>query len=269
MFNSNVSLKRKEHKIYRLHTDCYNPSKELAWLVGYILGDGYITQYNIIGMKTKDDDLKRYYLKNFKKWTKNINLNFIIDFNYGKEQVFRNGVYKCKPIWSIRICFREAYLFIKKFKENPLYCLEFFPKRYWIYLLKGLWDAEGHINLYRNNIRIGFTNYNEDILRLYETFCSNFDFKYQKCKGKINISKSSDIIKFIKFVGVTIKRKYKNEVKNRVLEVTRIHKLYNKVNYLKYKGYKRRDIWIKIDKKIPLSTLDNWLYCNRNPYNLK
>lgn len=262
-FAAGLKLIRPHYK-NKLPDNAYFSSKELAWLIGYILGDGYITQNNtVIGMKTKDNEIKNLFIKYFRNWS-NYN-NFIIDYYNERIQKFSNGTYKCKPIWSVRVCFKEAGLFLKQFKDKPIYSLQYFPNKYWKYILKGLWDAEGNINLNKNRIRIIFTNYRLDILKLYETICSYLNFRYSKDKTHIYISNLPDVIRLVDEIGITIKRKYTIQLKNRFAELRNMTKIYYKVKNLKRMNLKRREIWRRIDKRIPLGTLDGWLYGNVVP----
>jgi len=161
---------------YHLTKSAREPSKELAWLVGYLLGDGYFTRGWVIGMKTKDRDLKDFYIKNFEQWSEHS--KFCVSQRKKHFQKFSNGTYCCKPVWSVRACFKEAYFFLRRFKNRPLYSLEFFPKKHWRFILKGLWDSEGCMTLRENNnrIQVSFVNSNERILRLYEKLCLSLGF---------------------------------------------------------------------------------------------
>jgi len=213
---------------HRLPNKAYKPSKPLSWLVGFILGDGNIFN-NTITITTIDKEIKNMFIKNFKKWS-NFK-KFYVYIDKRKEQKFSNGkYYKVKDRINIRVTFKEASIFLQKFKNNPLYCLEFFPKKYWKYILKGLWDAEGSIFLTRKNyIRIVFSNTNKEILILYKKICSSLGFKFYVSKLKRNrvnivIENLSDVINFIDIIGITIKRKVTPEIKKQI-DIRR--KLYN------------------------------------------
>jgi len=73
-----LGLKKGNLK-YSLPDSAREPSSELAWLIGYILGDGSLIRERWrIGVVTKDEELKKKYLDTFKKWYgENINFTFI------------------------------------------------------------------------------------------------------------------------------------------------------------------------------------------------
>ena len=186
-----LNLKKKERN-KTLPKSAKKPSKALAWLVGYILGDGHLNDVNwSIEVITKDEDLKEYFQKQFEEWSGHTNLS--INRRGGGFRKFPSGTRYYKPSWKIYVYFKEAYQFLKQFDEDPLYCLEFFPKKYWKWILKGLWDAEGCISPQTNPncVRISFGNYNEEIRELYMKICHHLDFHpsvrpstYRNSKGK-------------------------------------------------------------------------------------
>lgn len=272
-----IGLKKdRSIPLKRLSPSAKKPSKILTWLVGYLLGDGYLTTNWTIGMTTKDNDLKEFYIKNFRKWSRFKKEEFVIDQEEGEYNDKEKGkVYTCKRKWKVRVCSKEAWQFFKKFKDNPLYSLKFFPKEYWQFLLKGLWDAEGHITPAKGRIEIGFSNSNEKILTVYEKLCLYLGYHSLKFEDegetKIMFYKMKEVRDFVERIGITIQRK-RDKIRNRLREIKRKMKkinermeIYYKIKKLKENGIKRKETWERINRKIPISTFDNWFYYNGKP----
>lgn len=273
-----LGLKRGQgtpHK--RLPFLAKKPNKTLTWLVGYLLGDGYLTTSWTIGMKTKDNDLKEFYIKKFSVWSKFKKEEFVIHREGGKYNDKEKGkIYNCKKRWVIRICSKDAWQFLKKFRDHPFSCLKFFPKEYWRFLLKGLWDAEGHITPpAKGGIEVGFSNSDEKILILYEKLCLSLRYHPLRFKdrneSKIMLYRMREVLDFVEKIGVTIKRK-QNKIRNRLRNIKmKIRKIdermeiYYKLRKLKEKGMQRKEIWEKIAKQVPIRTFDNWFYNIRKP----
>lgn len=224
-----AGLDVKEH-IKKLPKDAYRPSKELAYITGLLLGDGSFryqkskgrTSYVII-FATKDKDLMDIFTKKFKKWS-----------NFEPRLVVLKGGFKRFPsgqmshyqkTYYTQIAFKEAWYLLKKFKNNPLACLEFFPKKHYKWIIKGLWDAEGCIRIKNEYIRIYFSNSDENILSLYKSLLKKYDLNYCVEKQKhnsvnITISDKFNVLKFIKTIeGITIKRKETPEIKKIINEL--------------------------------------------------
>ncbi|MDI6591568.1 MAG: LAGLIDADG family homing endonuclease [Patescibacteria group bacterium] len=272
-----IGLKRDNiGPLKRLPILAKEPSKELAWLVGYLLGDGYLTTSWTIGMKSKDNDLKNFYIKNLKKWSKFKKEEFVIDREEGEYNDKEKGkVYTCENIWVVRACSKEAWQLLKKFKDNPLYSLRFFPEEYWKFILKGLWDAEGHMTPAKGIIEIGFSNSNEKILSLYEKLCLSLGYHPLKFKdrdeSKIMLFRMREAQDFVKRIGVTVQRKrlkikkILRKIKRKLKKFNERIEIYNQLKKLKQQGMQRKEIWEKISRKVPISTFDKWFYDIRKP----
>jgi len=203
----------------KLPKSSYNFSKELAYIVGLILGDGSFrhqkskerTSYVIV-YATKDKELMDFFLHKFKKWS---------GFKPEKISIMKEG-YKRFPAghyshynkaYYVQICSKDAWIFLKQFRDNPESCLNFFPIAFQNWLLKGLWDAEGCIRVQRkNSLRIHFSNCNKRILTLYTKLLKNFGFDYSIHENKgcftVDVLNQSDMRRFIKLIsGITINRK--------------------------------------------------------------
>ena len=202
----------------------YAPSKELAYVTGLLLGDGsfrfqkskHRTSYVII-YATKDKELMDFFLNSFEKWS---------GFKPNKLSLMKEG-YKTFPkgnysyfnkAYVTQICSKNAWEFLKRFKDKPEHCIRFFPDKHQNWLIKGLWDAEGCIRVSNSKyMRIHFSNKDKKIIELYKSLLKNFNFKYsvhnsQGCFN-IDILNKKEKIRFIKLIkGITIKRKLSREV---------------------------------------------------------
>jgi len=256
----------------KLNPSAYQSNENLAWLIGYLLGDGYLTTGWVIGSKTKDTDLKDFYIKKFREWSGFNENNFLVhqeERKYNDEK--KRKVYTCRKIWVVRVCSKEAWEFLKKFKDNPLHSLEFFPKECWKFILKGLWDAEGSITSRKGNNRIvvGFSNSNEEILKLYEKICLTLGFHPKLAKGNggkaINIYSLAEILDFVDEIGITIARKRKKVI-NRINELKEKRDTYHTVIRLKKEGLKRKQILEKFNGFLSPGTFDGWVYSDEKPY---
>jgi len=257
---------------FTLPSSAYNPSENLAWIIGYLLGDGFLTTGWTIGMKTKDKDLKKFYMEKFKEWSRCGEEKFIFSWERKKYKDERKSkIYNCKKIWVIRVCSKIAWQFLKKFKDNPLYSLKFFSQKYWKFILKGLWDAEGNITPHKGNNRIviGFSNSNEKILKLYDKICLSLGFHpVVTCRdgGKIiNICSLAEVLDFVDKIGITIARKRKKVI-GRINELRKKREIYHKVIKLRKKGLKRKQILERFNGFIFSGTFDSWVYSGKKPY---
>ncbi|MBS3102876.1 methylated-DNA--[protein]-cysteine S-methyltransferase [Candidatus Woesearchaeota archaeon] len=216
---ANLEIKKS---IRRLPKTALKPSKHLAYIVGLILGDGsfryqkskHRTSYVIV-YATKDKELMDFFLNNFQAWTSYRPEISIVKGGYKK---FPRGNYSYfRKAYVTQIGYKEAWVFLKQFKDKPRLCLKFFPKKYQNWILKGLWDAEGCIRVSRKNLRIHFSNTNKDILKLYVNLLENFKFIYSKHKVNngfnVDILHEYDIVRFVKLIeGITIKRKVNKSI---------------------------------------------------------
>ena len=205
--------------ITKLPKRSYKPSKELAYIIGLVLGDGSLryqrsenrTAYVIV-YASKDKELTESFVNNFKKWS-DYDLKSIYIMKAGKK-IFPSGKeYNFKKAYMAQIPFKEAWIFLKRFKDSPDSCLKFFDNKNLRWVLKGLWDAEGCIRAKEGqSVRIHFSNNSEDLLSLYTKILESYNIRYSRHKTRgcfnIDIIGSNDKEKFVKLInGVTIKRK--------------------------------------------------------------
>ena len=211
-------------KVYILPRSAYFPSKESAYIVGVLLGDGSfrfqtskIRKSYVIIFASKDKDFMDYFIESFNKWSRYTPVVSVIEAGYHKFP--NNRISYCQKAWVTQICFKEAWYFLKQFQDKPLFCLKFFPKKYWKRILKGLWDAEGSVSLHGpDNLRMHFVNSNPYILNLYKKILKRFDFIYsiytrEGSSKDICIYKPTEAVRFInKIKGITIRRKLKPKI---------------------------------------------------------
>lgn len=255
-----------------LPPSAYLPSKKLAWLIGYLLGDGYLTTGWTIGMKTKDNDLKKFYMKKFREWSEFNKNKFLVGWERGQYKDWKKDkIYPCRKKWVVRVCSKEAWQFFKKFQDNPFYSLRFFPEEHWKFILKGLWDAEGNITPYKsdNRIVIGLSNSNKEILKFYKKICSSLGFhpRLTKRNGEetINIYSLAEILDFVDKIGITVARKRKKVI-DRINELRKKREVYHKVIRLRKEGLKRKQILEKLSGSLSPGTFDGWIYSDTKPY---
>src|SRR3989338_4082896 len=205
------------------HT-AHSSSKELAYIAGLILGDGSLrfqkskerTSY-VISFSSKDKDLMESFINSFKIWS-----------NYKPKIYVRHDGWRTFPSGSnsyyhknfcTQIGFQDAYFIIKKFKNNPLYCIHFFHQKHYRWLLKGLWDAEGSIRINNKSLRIHFANKDRRIINLYQYMLNFHGINWRKNNYRngcfdVAISDTFGTLEFIRVIdGITIKRKFKSEIR--------------------------------------------------------
>jgi len=199
-----------EENKHTLPLSSYFPSEELAWLIGYILGDGHFKHTNdeswSIRVSTVDKELQECFMEKFKQWS-----------NYDSFYTRKKNYDDRRDLFITRACFKEACKFLKPFEKDPLKCLKFFPKKYWKWILKGLWDAEGCITLSNaNSLKLTFSNTDKEIQELYLRICKYLGFSPHQYGVNISILKTLEVVKFVRKIGVTVKRKITPEIERRI-----------------------------------------------------
>jgi len=198
------------------------PSKDLAWIAGYLLGDGCFSTGWRITVPTVDIELKEAYVKKYKRWSGNLPTVRRISGGFYK---FPDGKFHyCKSRWEITITAKEVWKFLEQFDRKPLYCPEFFPKKYWEHLLKGLWDADGYITTGRcpNGLRLGFKNNDEKKRKLFLEICQYLQFHPNHREPRVLLERTPEVVKFVEQIGVTVKRKLTQEIQKRLKRFPKI-----------------------------------------------
>ncbi len=202
----------------------YSSSKELAYITGLVLGDGSLrfqkskerTSY-VIFFSSKDKDLMESFVDSFKAWSNYIPKIYMRHDGWRKFPSGSQSYYHKN--FCTQISFQNAYFVIKKFKDDPLYCIHFFHKNHYGWLLKGLWDAEGSIRINNKSLRIHFANKDTRIINLYTSLLDFHGVNWRKNTYRdgcfdISISDIFGTLEFIRIMdGITIKRKLKPEIR--------------------------------------------------------
>jgi|SRR3989344_4456929 len=245
--------------------------KEVAYLTGALLGDGYFTKgynYPRIGFSSSDLDfiklIKNIIYKNF-----GFNLN-IIKSNLSDKNINWRDHYK--------ISSRRLYPLLSKFmtnnKEIPAF-IKLSNKVIKANFLSGFFDAEGGICISRIKSRNALDRriylYQKDlkILKKIKLYLRLFDIssfiQYQKGAYALNVWGLKSFNNFNKNIGFKIKRKQDKlnlallSYKQRNLKWD--SNLYKEVLSFKdkYNARKIREIFIQKNINIPQKTIERWI----------
>ncbi len=211
----------------KLKKQCYNESKELAYIAGALIGDGSFRLQKskkrscyVMIFATKDKDFMDFFVHNFNKWC---NYKPKIKKKEGGYKKFPSGkYYNYNETYITQIPFKEAWKFLKKFKDNPIFCIKLFSDENLKWLIKGLWDAEGCVSVTKQGyMRIYFSNSDKKVIDLYKRLLKKFNFTFSLYKqGKsvnINILNEYEMLRFINLIyGITIKRKETEAIINKL-----------------------------------------------------
>ena len=175
--NPSEARKQKHKNMLNLE-----PSESLAYVLGVIEGDGWVSSdsngfKNVIGLYVKDYD----FILEFKKHLENIGFNsFHIDKKeLSKKNSKHNDLYRLR-VYSIY--FSEWYYSLKKyddyvkmFEDNECHMAAF---------LRGMFDSEGHVRvLFRKTggiltRTIKITNTDESLINLCGHFLNKLNIEY-------------------------------------------------------------------------------------------
>jgi len=187
---SNIEkLKRISKKTMRILPDhAKQVSPALGYIVGVLLGDGYLSK-RYISLHVKDLDFAKFFIDQFKQWCN-----------------IAPPIYHYKSYYEAKIGFTEACTFLKSLVSD-LSWIDKSDKGIKRMILKGLWDSEGSIN----KSFIGFVNTNEEVALLYQKLCKELGIKttfhnYKKFYF-VRIFRRENKIKFFNEIGITIGRK--------------------------------------------------------------
>lgn len=258
----------------KIHID--NPG--FGYLIGVVLGDGNLSHgkckeyiFNRITLKTKDYDFAEKFANTIKNCCDGVIPKMgIID---AKWKIFPDKkLHLAKQQFSVTKGSKLLFLELKKYKDNPELCLDL-PIEIQKQILKGLWDSEGSIFIYKKYaLRLSFANSNNPLTEVFSKILVNCGFKLPtiyKYKGisKIVICRMKDIVKFRDEIGITIKRKETPEIIKRIELVKEKTLLYNKVIELRKNGL--GGINISKELNIPANTINNWIYGISEPNYIK
>jgi hypothetical protein len=200
-------------------------SPELGYIVGVLLGDGYVSKY-YLSLHVKDLDFAEFFAFQVKHWC----------------NVFP-PIYHYKSYYEVKIGFVEACRFLKKLISD-LSWIDKSDMEVKRMVLKGLWDSEGSVN----ESCIDFINTNDKVALLYQKLCQEFGIKITFHKYKkfyfVRIFMKEDKMKFFNEIGVTIARKREKLIK--MISKTSVYKRWSeneKIYVLNnYKNYTDKEL---------------------------
>jgi hypothetical protein len=231
---SNIPNSKETHRkialnfTKQLKNSAYYPSKELAYIIGVLNGDGYISKTNkcyFFRLAVKDKDFADFMKKTLYLWS-----GIKPCFYKRKDKYYKQGFYyeiflNSKNVYQFLYDFSinknpQAIENIKKFLKN---------KKYKVKFIEGFFDSEGSIT---EDGRINITNINQNLLILCKEFLENLGIntdiikkivKERKIRDKILkpteiyslcIKYKEEIQKFCEICSSTIERKNKNIQQN-------------------------------------------------------
>ncbi len=194
--------------------------ENLAYILGTIEGDGYISKNGVIGLGVIDKDFALVFKKSLKKWS-------------GFITTSRNYVLKDsgKTIWLVELYSKFVATHLKKYNLNKIKKFINISEKYKKKFLRGIYDSEGCVPKDVKARRIIITNQNKILLQFCKDLLSDLGIKsgkiiinhkkgdmhgyghYKKNYYELNICKKENLIKFKDLIKFNIKRKQDNLVK--------------------------------------------------------
>lgn len=176
--------KMKEGLSKKPKISSYFPSKELAYIIGVMLGDGNLMKGKCKGLRLRviDKDFILNFKKKLEKWSglKTTRIYKIKDKSYVQGY-----------IWGIMLISTKAYEFYNQFdinkNKNAFKNIDLFlnKQEYKIEFIKGFFDSEGCIS----TGRIAFSNTNLDLINYTQKLCNNLNIKTKIYKRKSRINR--------------------------------------------------------------------------------
>lgn len=207
----------------KLSKSSYLPSQKLAYILGVLNGDGYLTNDNnyVLGLGTIDKNFALYFKQIVEKWSK-----MGVGFYEEKDKFYKKGIFyrvvlNSKKVNNFLIDFyisqrqEKAIENIKKLLKNK--------RQLQIKFIKGFFDSEGY---YSGN-RVGFSNTNNSLIllvkeylnflginaKIYEKKVRENTIRNRKFMSKkvyeLNIQYKQGIINFFGIIKSCINRKNK------------------------------------------------------------
>lgn len=153
------SIKFTEDSI-KFTEDMKEPTEELGYIIGVILGDGGVYDSKKVKLKSKDKEFVEEFARVFCKWadlewdgagSEETDVSF-----YGPIEIKGNR----KDQWSICKGIAPLYDFLNEYQEGNYDIEDMLLKNenFKIGLLRGLWDSEGSIRKTGDDLRFGTTD---------------------------------------------------------------------------------------------------------------
>jgi intein-encoded DNA endonuclease-like protein len=206
--------KMKEKKSKKLIKGYNLPSKELAYIIGVLNGDGSLnlrnSRKNRFALTTIDYDFLLNVKKNLEKWSGLITKKYKYENKRNKDWNYKQGFHYELDLNSVKsVEFLKKYYLSYNIKSiNNIKKLLKNSRQLQIEFIKGFFDSEGCI---REDGRISIDNSKKEIIDYI-----SYLLKDLKIKNKINyftkiyrlyIQKKEDIRKFCNLINSSIKRK--------------------------------------------------------------
>jgi len=257
---NSVRLKRILTK--KLPESCYKISKELAYILGVVAGDGFVckcvNRAYIVGLSVIDKDFAYTFKKNIKKWCG-----------------YSPSVYYYKNMIRVYFYSFEAYKFIKSFDVNFLLCAKSIEKSFF---LKGFFDSEGHVG--KRHVSIGNTNLG--LVNLTRKLLIFLGIRYTKIYVKklkdgektfyyFYVWGKENLRKFQRYVNFSIKRKIDKltEIIQNLRDEYATEDYYKVMELRNKYGFGAKKLSILIEDRVPFSVISNWIYRGHLPSNVK
>jgi len=202
-----VQGKTLDKQLYKLPASSNEPTFNLGYVIGVILGDGCIYMNSrkykyFIQLIVKDKDFAEFFAKIFEKWSKKrVSVKFIKRLEKHKK----TGEKFYSPYYSVIIYSKNISIFLED-KIKLLNWIYKSTKSLKIGVIKGLWDSEGHYSSYK----LGFSNYDQNVMKLFLTLTNELGITFKTIKdGRESQSRGGikTTYNFYKIIGITIKRK--------------------------------------------------------------
>ena len=250
----------------------YKVSKEFAYILGVIYGDGSVSliegshgSSGNIGLAVKDKDFALNFRYNLEKWS---GLKSKYRLHYEK---FNGLIIKFHKITLSSV---DACRIINNFNLNKTLK---WKKEFQFEFLKGLFDSDGGIlgmNLYnRKHAKrwLHFSNNNLILIKLVRNVFDRMKIKYsvnrriksgfgsKKWQYQVQVYNLKDIFKYYKNIGFGIKRK-----QDKLKEVIRSYNYYSLEKFNKAKELHQNMGFRKVAKELNLNPgiIYGWLFKN-------
>lgn len=241
-------------------------TKEEAYILGVLCGDGYIVKKtNRIELQVKDKDFIEFFDKCFqKKFNRTGRIRKRKDNGLWAYSLYSKEIVKSLSIYNEK-CKTKEWRVPKEVINGNDKIKGFY--------LRGLFDSEGHISNNLHNIEFVSTNFNalKDLKKLLDCLKINYNVSFRTCKikdytfngYKIRIFNLYNLLNFKKEIGFSIKRKQKrlNKFINKALK--------RRLEYIKAMKLNKEGLGsVKISKllNLPEGRVHAWLYENKLPH---
>lgn len=189
-----------------------DPSPELSYVIGAVLGDGNLSKQRLIRLRVTDRDFAEEFARCLRVVL--CKDGFIqIRPLFPSKNSFKG--YSGKLQYEVRINSVILYSFLSQTQENLRRITDKFPVEF----LRGFYDSEGSITIWHNGGRahLSLSNMKRDIIEYSQELLCSLDIKsdISVCKipkssnsyFRLTVSSKKDVIKFRELVGFSIARK--------------------------------------------------------------